>query len=59
MTTKEKECEETCECCEGAGEISIPAHQKGGDVVDEEIIRCRLCDGSGCRMFARDEKETD
>lgn len=39
--------EKACEGCDGAGRFTIPAHQSGGDIVDEVEQECALCKGTG------------
>lgn len=39
--------EKDCEHCEGSGKVIIDAHQKAGDIVDEENYNCTACNGTG------------
>lgn len=36
-----------CEDCNGTGEFVIPACQEAGEIVDEQVEICSLCNGSG------------
>ena len=47
-----------CEMCEGSGEILTPAHQRGGDIVDDQYYQC-VCTKNQNDNDQEDEESTD